>query len=59
MNSSSRAIRVLSLAAIPCAIGGCISLLVNGTWMLVVASGICALTTGITYFHMDRRAVFD
>jgi hypothetical protein len=25
MNSSSRAIRVLSLAAIPCAIGGCIT----------------------------------
>ncbi|HEV7581221.1 MAG TPA: YoaK family protein [Mycobacterium sp.] len=37
--------------------GGCISLVVNGTWMLVVASGVCALTTGITYFHMDRRGV--
>jgi uncharacterized membrane protein YoaK (UPF0700 family) len=41
------------------AAGGCISLVVNGTWMLVVASGICAFTTGITYFHMDRRAVLD
>jgi uncharacterized membrane protein YoaK (UPF0700 family) len=39
--------------------GGCISVLVNGTWMLVVASVVCALTTGITYFHMDRRAVLD
>ena len=41
------------------AIGGGISLLVNGTWMLVVATVICALTTGITYFHLDRRAVLD
>jgi uncharacterized membrane protein YoaK (UPF0700 family) len=39
--------------------GGCISVIVNGTWMLVVASVVCALTTGITYFHMDRRAVLD
>jgi uncharacterized membrane protein YoaK (UPF0700 family) len=39
--------------------GGCISVVVNGTWMLVVASVVCALTTGITYFHMDRRAVLD
>ncbi|CNL37326.1 putative transmembrane protein [Mycobacterium tuberculosis] len=37
-------------------IGGGISLVVNGTWMLVVASGMCALTTGYTYFHQDRRA---
>ncbi|SPM39270.1 Uncharacterized membrane protein YoaK, UPF0700 family [Mycobacterium numidiamassiliense] len=41
------------------AIGGGISLVVNGTWMLVVATVICALTTGITYFHLDRRAVPD
>jgi uncharacterized membrane protein YoaK (UPF0700 family) len=41
------------------AVGGCISLVVNGTWMLVVASGVCTLTTGITYFHMDRRVAFD
>jgi uncharacterized membrane protein YoaK (UPF0700 family) len=40
-------------------VGGCISLVVNGTWMLVVASAVCALTTGYTYFHRDRRAVFD
>jgi uncharacterized membrane protein YoaK (UPF0700 family) len=38
------------------AVGGCIGAVVNGTWMLVVASAVCALTTGITYFHMDRRA---
>ncbi|BBZ42577.1 YoaK family protein [Mycobacterium conspicuum] len=37
-------------------IGGGISLVVNGTWMLVVASLMCALTTGYTYFHQDRRA---
>jgi len=36
-------------------VGGCISLVVNGTWMLVVASVVCALTTGFTYFHQDRR----
>jgi uncharacterized membrane protein YoaK (UPF0700 family) len=42
------------------AVGGGISLIVNGTWMLVVASAICALTTGYTYFHLDRRgAVLD
>ena len=38
-------------------VGGCISLLVNGTWMLVVATSACALTTGFTYFHSDRRAL--
>jgi uncharacterized membrane protein YoaK (UPF0700 family) len=36
-------------------VGGCICLVVNGTWMLVVATGLCALTTGYTYFHQDRR----
>jgi uncharacterized membrane protein YoaK (UPF0700 family) len=36
-------------------LGGAISLLVNGTGMLVVASAVCALTTGYTYFHQDRR----
>jgi hypothetical protein len=40
-------------------LGGCISLVVNGTWMLVVASAVCALTTGYTYFHADRRSLFD
>ena len=38
------------------AVGGAISVVVNGTWMLVVASVVCALTTGYTYFHQDRRA---
>lgn len=38
-------------------VGGCISLVVNGTWMLVVATSVCALTTGYTYFHSDRRAL--
>jgi uncharacterized membrane protein YoaK (UPF0700 family) len=41
------------------ALGGLISLAVNGTWMLVAASAVCALTTGYTYFHADRRDLFD
>jgi uncharacterized membrane protein YoaK (UPF0700 family) len=41
------------------AIGGGISLVVNGTWMLVVASVVCAATTGYTYYHQDRRARTD
>jgi uncharacterized membrane protein YoaK (UPF0700 family) len=41
------------------ALGGVISLVVNGTWMLLVATVVCALTTGYTYFHADRRALFD
>ncbi len=40
-------------------VGGCISLVVNGTGMLVVASVVCVLTTGYTYFHQDRRALLD
>jgi len=40
-------------------IGGCISLVVNGTGMLVAASLVCAVTTGYTYFHQDRRALLD
>ncbi len=39
------------------AVGGGISLVVNGTGMLVAASALCALTTGYTYFHQDRRAL--
>ena len=38
------------------AVGGFISTVVNGMWMLVVATVMCALTTGYTYFHQDRRA---
>ncbi|MGB6515069.1 MAG: YoaK family protein [Mycobacterium sp.] len=41
------------------ALGGCISLVVNGTGMLLAASALCALTTGYTYFHQDRRALLD
>ncbi|WP_343601066.1 YoaK family protein [Mycobacterium sp.] len=39
------------------AAGGCISLVVNGPQMLLAASAVCALTTGYTYFHADRRAL--
>jgi uncharacterized membrane protein YoaK (UPF0700 family) len=40
-------------------LGGLVSLVVNGTGMLVVASAVCALTTGYTYFHQDRRALLN
>jgi uncharacterized membrane protein YoaK (UPF0700 family) len=40
-------------------VGGAISLLVNGTGMLVVASAVCTLTTAYTYFHQDRRALLN
>ncbi len=39
------------------AVGGLIGVVVNGTWMLVMATVLCALTTGYTYFHQDRRAL--
>ncbi len=38
-------------------VGGFISVIVNGTWMLVLATVACALTTAYTYFHQDRRAL--
>jgi uncharacterized membrane protein YoaK (UPF0700 family) len=41
------------------ALGGFISLVVNGTGMLIAASCMCALTTGYTYFHQDRRALLN
>ena len=40
-------------------LGGCISLILNGTEMLIAATVLCALTTGYTYFHQDRRALLD
>jgi uncharacterized membrane protein YoaK (UPF0700 family) len=40
-------------------LGGSISVVVNGTGMLIAASVVCALTTGYTYFHQDRRALLD
>jgi uncharacterized membrane protein YoaK (UPF0700 family) len=39
------------------ALGGGISLVLNGTGMLIAATVMCALTTGYTYFHQDRRAL--
>ncbi|WP_342228792.1 YoaK family protein [Mycobacterium avium] len=39
------------------AVVGFISVVVNGTWMLVMATSVCAVTTGYTYFHQDRRAL--
>jgi uncharacterized membrane protein YoaK (UPF0700 family) len=40
-------------------IGGCISLVVNGSAMLAIAAAVCALTTGFTYFHGDRRVLLE
>jgi uncharacterized membrane protein YoaK (UPF0700 family) len=41
------------------ALGGGISLVFNGTGMLIAATVISALATGYTYFHQDRRALRD
>jgi uncharacterized membrane protein YoaK (UPF0700 family) len=38
-------------------VGGFISTVVSGSQMLAVASLMCAVTTGYTYFHSDRRAL--
>lgn len=39
--------------------GGCISLVFSGSEMLAVATVVCALTTGYTYFHADRRRAVE
>jgi uncharacterized membrane protein YoaK (UPF0700 family) len=39
--------------------GGCISLVFSGSEMLAVATIVCALTTGYTYFHTDRRRAVE
>lgn len=39
------------------AAGGAISLVVSGSQMLAVAAIICAVTTGYTYLHADRRGL--
>jgi uncharacterized membrane protein YoaK (UPF0700 family) len=41
------------------AIGGFIGVVVNGSWMLVIATVACALTTLYTYFHQDRRVLLQ
>jgi uncharacterized membrane protein YoaK (UPF0700 family) len=38
-------------------IGGLISLVANGSQMLAVATVVCSVTAGYTYFHGDRRAL--
>jgi uncharacterized membrane protein YoaK (UPF0700 family) len=40
-------------------IGGCISLVVNGSAMLAIAAAVCTLTTGYTYCHGDRRVLLE
>ena len=37
-------------------LGGFVSLVVNGMWMLLVATVLCGLTTAYSYLHEDRRA---
>lgn len=39
--------------------GGAVSLVLAGYQMLAAASVACAVTTGYTYFHQDRRALLD
>ncbi|MGO8770792.1 MAG: YoaK family protein [Mycobacterium sp.] len=50
---------LLASFVIGAAVGGVIGLVVNGTGMLVAATVVCALTTGYTYFHQDRRALLE
>ncbi|MEE6175451.1 YoaK family protein [Mycobacterium sp. 050134] len=38
-------------------IGGLVSLVANGAQMLAVATVVCSVTAGYTYFHGDRRAL--
>lgn len=38
-------------------VGGCISLVIGGSQMLLVAALVCAVTTTYTFFHSDRRAL--
>lgn len=39
------------------AVGGCISLVISGSQMLVVAALVCTIVSGYTHFHSDRRAL--
>ncbi|MFV0495108.1 YoaK family protein [Mycobacterium sp.] len=41
------------------AVGGAISRVVNGSQMLAAAAVACALTTGYTYLHADRRGLLN
>jgi uncharacterized membrane protein YoaK (UPF0700 family) len=41
------------------AAGGGISLVFSGSEMLAFATVVCALTTGYTYFHADRRRAVE
>jgi uncharacterized membrane protein YoaK (UPF0700 family) len=40
-------------------IGGSISLVANGSQMLALATVICSLTAGYTYFHNGRRSLLE
>ena len=40
-------------------IGGSISLVANGSQMLAIATIVCTLTAGYTYFHADHRVLLN
>lgn len=40
-------------------VGGFVAMFVSGRQMLGIASIVCAVTTGYTYFHQDRRALLQ
>ncbi|WP_297594805.1 YoaK family protein [Mycobacterium sp.] len=48
---------LLASFALGATLGGFVSLVLAGYQMLAAASVACALTTGYTYFHSDRRAL--
>lgn len=50
---------LLASFVVGAAVGGLISVVVNGTWMLVMATSLCAVTTAYTYFHQDRRVLLN
>lgn len=40
-------------------VGGVISLVAGGTWMLGIATVVCVLATGYTYGYVDRRGMWQ
>lgn len=40
-------------------VGGCISLVAGGTWMLGIATVVCVLATWYTHRYVDRRGVWQ
>ncbi|MBS9535962.1 DUF1275 family protein [Mycobacterium sp. M1] len=40
-------------------VGGVVSLVAGGTWMLVIATAVCILATWYTHRYVDRRGVWE